>query len=93
MSYLFVVVIGTVAGWLTGVYLQKSELPVGIDLAAGALGAYVLVVLTRIVGPPAAGGFLISTVATIIGAAVSVFITRRVMKQKPVPVTRVRRRP
>lgn len=91
MSYLFVVVIGTVAGWLFGMFIQKSEMPVAIDLAAGALGAIILVVLSRMVGPAGASGFVMSTIVTIIGAVASVFIARRVMKEKTVPVTRRRR--
>ncbi len=92
MSYLFVVVIGTVAGWLAGQQFKGSELPVTVDLAAGALGAVVVVLLSRMVGPPAAGGYLVSTLAAIIGAVSFLLIQRRVMKEKAVAV-KPRRRP
>jgi uncharacterized membrane protein YeaQ/YmgE (transglycosylase-associated protein family) len=92
MSYLFIVVIGAVAGWVAGQQLKGSELPVGVDLAAGAVGACVAVLLSRLVGPAAAAGFVMSSVVAIIGAIGSLFAFRRIMKAKAVPVTRPRRR-
>ncbi len=91
MSYVFVVGIGAVAGWIAGQYLQESERGIGIDVAAGAIGAYIAVVLARAVGV-SAGWFLISAIVAVIGASIAVFIARRVMKAKMLPISRFRRR-
>ena len=92
MSYLFIVVIGAVAGWATGQYLKGSELGLGPDLAAGAIGAAVTVLFVRMVGPAGASGFLISAIVAILGAVASLYIMRSYMKAKAVPVARPRRR-
>ena len=86
MSYLLIVVIGVVAGWLSGQSVKGNENGVGVDLAAGAVGACVLVVLARLVGPEAFAGYFMSTILAIAGAAGAVFATRYFMKPKPVPV-------
>jgi uncharacterized membrane protein YeaQ/YmgE (transglycosylase-associated protein family) len=92
MSYLIVVVIGAVAGWIAGQYLKGSEHGVGIDLAAGAAGAIVVVFLTRIAGPASASGALMSVIVSLIGAIGALYAMRRVMKANAVPAPRARRR-
>ena len=92
MSYLIVVVIGAVAGWVAGQYLKGSELGVGIDLAAGAAGAIVIVFLARMLGPVAASGFVMSGIVALIGAIGTLYAMRRVIKAKAVPAPRARRR-
>ena len=39
MSYLFIVVIGAVAGWIAGQYIKGSEMGMLPDIIAGAVGA------------------------------------------------------
>jgi uncharacterized membrane protein YeaQ/YmgE (transglycosylase-associated protein family) len=92
MSYLFIVVIGAVAGLVAGQYLKGSEMGKGPDLAAGAVGAAVLVLLVRMVGPAAASGFAMSAILAIIGAIASLYVMRSYTKSKAVPVARARRR-
>jgi len=92
MSYLIVVVIGAVAGWVAGQYLKGSEHGAGIDLAAGAAGAIVVVFLSRVVGPASASGFVMSGIVALAGAIGTLYAMRRVMKAKAVPVRRARRR-
>jgi uncharacterized membrane protein YeaQ/YmgE (transglycosylase-associated protein family) len=86
------VVIGAIAGWIAGQYLKGSEAGVGIDLAAGAAGAIVMVFLVRVVGPEGASGFVMSGIVALIGAIGSLYAMRRVMKAKAVPAPRARRR-
>ncbi|MGZ4778799.1 MAG: GlsB/YeaQ/YmgE family stress response membrane protein [Thermoanaerobaculia bacterium] len=93
MSYMFIVVIGAVAGWVAGQYVKGSEMGIGIDFAAGAVGAIVAVALSRLLGPAGASGLLMSAIIAIIGAVGSLFLMRRVMKARMVPATRPRRRP
>lgn len=92
MSYLFIVIIGAIAGWVAGQYLKGSEQGPMLDVAAGAIGACIAVVLVRMVGPAAAAGFMLSSVVAIVGAIGSVFGVRQYQKSKQVPAPRVRRR-
>jgi len=92
MSYMIVVIVGAIIGFIAGKYLKGSEHGSGIDAAAGALGGCVFVVLSRVVGPAAAAGWFMSTVVTIIGAVVTLFILRQFMLRKAVAVSRPGRR-
>ena len=89
MSYLIIMVIGVVTGWVGGMYIKGSEMGVLPDLLAGGIGAAVLVMLSRLVGM--GDGFLMSAVIAIVGALGTLFAMRMVLKEKPVPVTRRRR--
>jgi uncharacterized membrane protein YeaQ/YmgE (transglycosylase-associated protein family) len=93
MSYLLIIIIGAVVGFVAGQYLKGSEHGSGIDALAGALGGGFFVLLSRVVGPAGAAGWFMSTIVTVIGAVVTLFIMRQVMIHKqPAPVTRARRR-
>ncbi|HEY3054211.1 MAG TPA: GlsB/YeaQ/YmgE family stress response membrane protein [Thermoanaerobaculia bacterium] len=92
MNYLFIVVIGAVAGWVAGQVVKGSEQGVAIDLAAGAFGGVAAVILSRMLGPAAASGMMISVIIAVIGAVGSLYAMRRFMKAKLVPAPRVRRR-
>ena len=92
MSYLFVVIIGAVAGWIAGQFLKTDDGALILDVGAGAVGAAVAVVLARMLGPAAASGFVLSAILAIAGGVVALFALRRFMHQAPVPVARRRRR-
>ena len=89
MSYLIIMVIGVVIGWVGGMYIKGSEMGVAPDLIAGGVGAAAVVALARVVGM--GDGFMMSAVLAIIGAFGTLFAMRMVLKEKPVPVTRRRR--
>ena len=91
MTYMFIVVIGAVAGWVVGQMMKGSEHGAGVDVAAGALGAAVVVVLVRLIGPASASGMMISAIVSVIGAIAALYAVRRVMTPKPVVVARRRR--
>lgn len=92
MSYLIIVVIGAVVGFVVGQNLKGSEHGVAIDALAGAVGGFLAVLLSRIVGPAAASGLFVSVIVAIIGAVAALYGTRRYLKSKLVPVRRARRR-
>ena len=92
MSYLFVIIIGAIAGWVAGQYVKGSELGLAPDLIAGAAGAALAVLITRIIGIEAATGFLMSLVVSVIGGLVGLFSMRHATKEAPVPVKSRRRR-
>ena len=94
MSYMFIVVIGAAAGWVAGQYVKGSEAGIGIDFIAGAVGGCVAVVLSRMVGPDAASGVVMSIFIAAIGGVAALYGMRRYMraKQQPVPAKRPRAR-
>ena len=92
MSYLLIVIIGAIVGFIAGQYLKGSEHGRGIDALAGALGGCLFVLLSRVVGPAASAGWFMSTVVTAVGAVVTLFILRQVMIRKTVVAPRPRRR-
>jgi uncharacterized membrane protein YeaQ/YmgE (transglycosylase-associated protein family) len=92
MSYLLIVVIGALVGFVAGQYLKGSRHGSGLDALAGALGGCLAVLLSRVVGPAAAAGWIMSAVVAVIGAVVTLFVIGQFMISKPVPAMRVRRR-
>ena len=92
MSYLFIIIIGAVIGFVAGQYVKGSELGPVPDIGAGAIGAFVAVLLSRLVGPAGASGFVVSFAVSVIGAIALLYVMRRFMKEKPLPAARVRRR-
>ena len=91
MSYLLVVIIGAVVGFIAGQYIKGNENGPAVDLVAGGVGACVAVLLSRIV-MDAASGTVMSVVVTIIGSVLTLFIARQVFKVKDVPAARTSRR-
>lgn len=91
MSYLFVMVIGAIAGWVAGQYVKGSEMGVMPDIVAGAAGAALAVLFSRLFGPEAAAGFMVSVIVSIVGAVASLYAMRYVMKEEPVKATPRRR--
>ena len=91
MSYLIVVIIGAVIGFIAGQYIKGNEHGPVIDIAGGAIGACVAVVLSRMLST-AGSGTIMSIIVTIIGAVLTLFISRQVMKTKAVPLPRTGRR-
>ncbi len=92
MSYLLIVVIGAIVGFIAGKYVKGSEHGSGIDAVAGAVGGCVAVLLSRLAASEAAAGYLMSILVTVGGAFLALLSMRRVMKVKEVPVQRPRRR-
>jgi uncharacterized membrane protein YeaQ/YmgE (transglycosylase-associated protein family) len=91
MSYLLVVIIGAVIGFIAGQYIKGNEHGPVIDLVAGGVGACVAVLLSRVM-MTAASGTVMSVVVTIIGSVLTLFIARQVFKVKDVPAPRTSRR-
>jgi uncharacterized membrane protein YeaQ/YmgE (transglycosylase-associated protein family) len=91
MSYLIVVIIGAVVGFIAGQYIKGNENGPAVDLIAGGVGACVAVLLSRFV-MDAAAGTVMSVIVTIIGSVLTLFIARQVFKAKDVPAARTSRR-
>jgi uncharacterized membrane protein YeaQ/YmgE (transglycosylase-associated protein family) len=91
MSYLLVVIIGAVVGFVAGQYIKGNEHGVAVDLIGGGVGACIAVLISRMMMTSAAGTIM-SVIVTIIGAVLTLFIARQVLKAKAVPVPRTGRR-
>jgi uncharacterized membrane protein YeaQ/YmgE (transglycosylase-associated protein family) len=91
MSYLLVVIIGAVVGFIAGQYIKGNEHGPLVDLVGGAAGAFIAVLLSRFV-MVAAAGTVMSVIVTIIGSVLTLFIARQVFKVKDVPAARTSRR-
>jgi uncharacterized membrane protein YeaQ/YmgE (transglycosylase-associated protein family) len=92
MSYMIIVVIGAIVGWVVGQSIKGSEHGVGIDIAAGAIGGCVAVLLSRMIGPAAAAGLFMSAIVSIIGAFVALYGTRMFLKSREARAPKSRRR-
>ena len=92
MSYLFIVVIGAISGWIAGQFVKSSEHRVAMDVLVGAVGSAVAVFLARTIGPASAEGSLVSTIVAVIGVVISLYAMRHFMKAPLVPAPRARRR-
>jgi uncharacterized membrane protein YeaQ/YmgE (transglycosylase-associated protein family) len=92
MSYMIIVVIGAIVGWVVGQSIKGSEHGVGIDIAAGAIGGCVAVLLSRMIGPAAAAGLFMSAIVSIIGAFVALYGTRMFLKSREASAPKSRRR-
>lgn len=86
MSYLLIAIIGAVAGLVAGKYIKGSEHGSGFDIAAGAVGGCVAVALSRLVGPEAAAGYVMSVIVTIIGGIAALYGMRMFLKSREAPV-------
>ena len=91
MSYMIVIIIGAVVGFIAGQYLKGSQHGLAIDALAGGIGACIVVAVARLMSPLAASGWLWSSIIAIIGSVGTLFIMRQIMMPKPVP-SRARRR-
>ena len=91
MSFLIVVVVGAITGFAAGQFLKGAERGPLPDMAAGAIGACAIVLISRVLAPSLTG-LVVSFVISVIGALGFLYVMRRFMKEKPLPVSQVRRR-
>jgi uncharacterized membrane protein YeaQ/YmgE (transglycosylase-associated protein family) len=92
MSWVFIGLIGALTGWLMGQFVTGSRQSIAVDLIAGAIGAWVTVVLSRLVVPVTASGPLMSAIVAVIGAIVMLFVMNRFLRDKLMPASRPSRR-
>ncbi|HKB80545.1 MAG TPA: hypothetical protein VKH35_12605 [Thermoanaerobaculia bacterium] len=92
MSYLLIVILGALVGFIAGKYLKGSEHGSAFDTVAGAVGGCLAVALSRMMSPAAALGYMTSIVVAASGAILALYGMRQVMKTKAVPAPVVRRR-
>ena len=92
VSYLWIGLIGAVTGLAVGRFVTGSNQAIGVDLIAGAIAAWCAVVLSRLVVPDTAEGFLMSAIVAVTGAIVMLFVMNRFMRAKLLAPPRMSRR-
>ncbi len=91
MSWVFIGLIGALTGWLVRQFVTGSRRAIAVDLIAGAIGAWVTVVLSRVVVPVTASGPLMSAIVAVIGAIVMLIVVDRFLRDKLMFASRPRR--
>ena len=91
MGFIWVIVVGAIAGWMGGSFMKVNEYGVRADIAIGIVGAFVAAILLRMIGP-AGAGIIASVIVATIGAMILLFTLRRFMVTAPVATPRPKRR-
>ena len=80
MSDVYIGLIGALTGFVMGQFVTGSRQAIVVDVIAGAIAAWVTVVLCRVILPVAAGEPLMSAILAVIGAIVTLFIMNRFLR-------------
>ncbi len=80
MDFIWLMLVGLIAGWLAGVLVKSGGFGVLGDMVVGVLGAMVGGFLFRFFGLSASGGFLGSIFVATIGAIVLIVLLRVIKK-------------
>lgn len=80
MDFIWLVLVGLIAGWLAGVLVKGGGFGVLGDIVVGILGALVGGFLFRFFGLSAGGGFFGSIFVATIGAIVLIVLLRIIKK-------------
>jgi uncharacterized membrane protein YeaQ/YmgE (transglycosylase-associated protein family) len=76
MHLIWFLLIGLIAGWLTGIIMRSGGYGLFGDLILGVIGAFVGSWLFGVIGIGAGSGFLGSVICATIGAVLLVFLLR-----------------
>lgn len=80
MDFIWLILVGLIAGWLAGVLVKGGGFGVLGDIVVGILGALVGGFLFRSLGVSAGGGLLGSIFVATIGAIVLIVVLRVIKK-------------
>ena len=76
MSILWWIVIGVIAGWITGKIMKGSGFGFWVDMLVGIAGAFVGGFIAGHLGFAASGGILYTLIVAVLGAVLLVFLFR-----------------
>ena len=75
------IIIGIIAGWITGKIMSGGGYGAIMDMVVGLIGALVGgFIMSRVFGADATGGLLYSIIVAVIGAVLLTFLLRLVTK-------------
>ena len=78
--FLYLALVGLVAGWATGKIMKGSGYGLVMDLVLGVIGSIVGTWIMRVLGFYSTGGLVPSILVAILGAVVVVTLVRLFMK-------------
>ena len=76
------VIVGLIAGWITGKIMKGSGYGAWMDIILGIVGAIIDGFLMRLVGFEGSGGMIYTIIIAIIGAVILTWVVRKVMGNK-----------
>jgi uncharacterized membrane protein YeaQ/YmgE (transglycosylase-associated protein family) len=76
MYFLYIIVVGLIAGWAAGKIMKGSGYGVLMDIVLGIVGAILGGWIIRLLGFEATGGLITSILVATLGAVVLVAISR-----------------
>jgi uncharacterized membrane protein YeaQ/YmgE (transglycosylase-associated protein family) len=82
MGFLSWILVGLIAGWLTGKIMHGPGKGVLMDIIVGLLGAMAGGFLMRLLGMRSEGGFIYTVLVAILGAVVLTWIFRKATARK-----------
>ena len=82
MGFLSWILVGLIAGWLTGKIMHGPGKGVLMDIIVGLLGAMAGGFLMRLLGMRSEGGFIYTVFVAILGAVVLTWIFRKATARK-----------
>lgn len=80
MGFIYWILAGLIAGWLTGKIMKGSGYGFIVDIVLGIAGAFVGGFVARHIGLDPAGGFIYSTLVAIGGAVILVALVRLIKR-------------
>lgn len=81
MNFIWFLIVGIVAGWLSGVFVKGSGFGLFGDLVIGVAGAFIGGVLFSLFGVGSNGGLVGSIVVATFGAVVLLVIVRAIRRK------------
>ncbi len=76
MGWIWIIVIGAVAGWLAGQFMRGSGFGLLGDIVVGIIGAFIGGYLFRAAGVQLGGGLIGSLIVAFVGAVVLLLVVR-----------------
>ncbi len=80
MEFVWLILVGLIAGWLAGRLVKGGGFGVIGDIVVGILGALIGGQIFRVLGVPAGGGLLGRILVATVGAAILVFLLRLIKR-------------
>jgi uncharacterized membrane protein YeaQ/YmgE (transglycosylase-associated protein family) len=75
-ALLWWIIVGLIAGWITGKLMKGSGYGAFMDIAVGIVGALIGGFLMRSIGLAGEGGMIYTIIVAVIGAVILTFIVR-----------------
>lgn len=82
LHFIWWILIGVIAGWITGKIMKGSGFGFWVDMLLGIAGAFVGGYLASFIGFAGSGGTIYTLIIAVIGAIILVFLFRLITGKK-----------